>query len=90
MDGGDEVVTSREYRLGVLRGIYVRHLRSRGNTISIYIKTRTELLAYTYLAKRGFISLEQEDAASLRFSVSLLQAGVDYIESLEIKQGATV
>ncbi|MCP1357379.1 hypothetical protein [Aneurinibacillus migulanus] len=47
-------------------------------------------MAYTYLAKRGFISLEQEDAASLRFSVSLLQAGVDYIESLEIKQGATV
>ncbi|NMF00186.1 hypothetical protein [Aneurinibacillus aneurinilyticus] len=84
------MVTSREYRLGVLRGIYVRHLRSRSKTMSILIKTRTELLAYTYLAKRGFISMEQEDATSSRFNVSLLHAGIDYIESMEVKQGITV
>jgi hypothetical protein len=34
--------------------------------------------------------MEQEDATSSRFNVSLLHAGIDYIESMEVKQGITV
>ncbi|GEN36502.1 hypothetical protein [Aneurinibacillus danicus] len=83
------MIKSQEYRLGVLRGIYLKHVRSQGKEVIINIKSRTELQAYTYLAKRGFISLNIEETNPSLFKIQILQLGVEYIENLEVKDGAT-
>jgi hypothetical protein len=84
------MIKSQEYRLGLLRGIYLKHVRSHGKELIISVKSRTELQAYTYLAKRGFISLEIEETNPSFFKIQALPLGVEYIENLEVKEGVTV
>ncbi|MED0678243.1 hypothetical protein P4S83_17530 [Aneurinibacillus thermoaerophilus] len=72
---------TQEYRFGLLKEIYSRHIQNGGNSETVEISMRTERLAYRYLAKRGFISCaERKDGL---FKVFLLPEGINYIKNAE-------
>jgi hypothetical protein len=74
-------VKTQDYRLGILKKVYARHVRNGGNSEIVIIRTRMELLAYKYLAKRGFISFEEVRPGI--FMVLVLQPGIEYIRNIQ-------
>jgi hypothetical protein len=86
------MIKTQDYRLGILKGIYINCMKNLKYSMVVTVKTRMEALAYRHLQKRGFIKLERElsdelGLNELRLKIILLQSGIDYIHNLENKSG---
>ncbi|MED0668698.1 hypothetical protein P4S95_00480 [Aneurinibacillus aneurinilyticus] len=84
---GYKMIKTQDYRLGILKDIYIDHIKNPDRSILVSIKTRKEALAYRYLQRRGFINLKLESSDELQLKIILLQSGVDYIRNLEKELG---
>ncbi|GED15961.1 hypothetical protein AM501_13120 [Aneurinibacillus migulanus] len=81
------MIKTQDYRLGILKDIYINYIKNPDRSIVVSIKTRKEALAYRYLQRRGFINLKLESSDELQLKIVLSQSGIDYIRNLEKELG---
>lgn len=81
------MIKTQDYRLGILKDIYINYIKNPDRSIVVSIKIRKEALAYRYLQRRGFINLKLESSDELQLKIVLLQSGIDYIRNLEKELG---